>query len=275
MESPPPDFSNDPHIVPYASTSDDDTSLSTSPPSSTPHRSKTAPALGPQIQLALSATQSPLTSPASIPADESTSSSSSTNHSPTRHTSLRRTSSSLSAGKEKKRLRFTPLTAADEVFPGNNYRYAEEGKGGGGKGVPRDQAGYLKSDPGTPNLLETADQIRRTLSLANLDSLLLISQNPSGEREKLMAEVKDLVWRGSDERKLFPQDGERASVLAIKRGLRSFILAFSVRAGVSVLLLLLRTLRRNKLKFRLVLHAIFGAEPFRFGAMIGGPPFLL
>jgi len=54
--------------------------------------------------------------------------------------------------------------------------------------------------------------------------------------------------------------------------LGSFILAFSVRAGVNVLLVLFRTMRRNKLRLALIRHAIFGAEPFRFGAMIGQLP---
>lgn len=60
--------------------------------------------------------------------------------------------------------------------------------------------------------------------MASLDHLLLLSQNPSGEREKLLKEVsragKELVWRSENERKLFPRDGERALILAAKRGLR-------------------------------------------------------
>lgn len=55
----------------------------------------------------------------------------------------------------------------------------------------------------------------------------------------------------------------------------SFLLAFSVRAGVNVLLLLFRTLRRKGLRVQLILHAIFGAEPFRFGATIGELPGLI
>jgi hypothetical protein len=47
----------------------------------------------------------------------------------------------------------------------------------------------------------------------------------------------------------------------------SFVLAFSVRAGINVLLVLL--LRRRKMRLAMLRHAIFGAEPFRFGAMIG------
>jgi len=49
----------------------------------------------------------------------------------------------------------------------------------------------------------------------------------------------------------------------------SFILAFSTRAGVDVLLMLFRTWRKRRLRFALVRHAIFGEVPLRFGAMIG------
>ena len=126
--------------------------------------------------------------------------------------------------------------------------------------------------------------------MASLDHLLLLSQNPSGEREKLLKEVsragKELVWRSENERKLFPRDRERALILAAKRGLRklppvspyaereadptgSFLLAFSTRAGVDVLLMLFRTWRKRKLRIAMVRHAIFGAVPLRFGAMIG------
>ena len=49
----------------------------------------------------------------------------------------------------------------------------------------------------------------------------------------------------------------------------SFFLAFSVRAGVNVLLTLFRTIRKRNLRLYMILHAIFGKEPFRFGAMIG------
>ncbi|KAL7423098.1 hypothetical protein Q5752_002397 [Cryptotrichosporon argae] len=161
---------------------------------------------------------------------------------------LRRSSSSLSAGAgAKKVLRFTPMAEA--------------------RLVPRDQAEYLLSDPGTPNLSETADQIRRTLSLASLDSLVLLSD--AAQRDRVLAGVsragKDLVWRPKHEKKVFPTDAERALLLALRRGLRSCILAFCVRAGINVLLVLFR----RRLRWRVLRHAVFGAEPFRFGGMIG------
>ncbi|RXK37632.1 hypothetical protein M231_05108 [Tremella mesenterica] len=100
----------------------------------------------------------------------------------------------------------------------------------------------------------------------------------TSSRDQLLLEVsragRDLVWRKKDERQVYPEDGERAGVLALKRGLRSFILAFSTRAGVNVLLMLFRTFRRKPLRLALFRHAIFGPEPFRFGAMIGTFTFL-
>ena len=86
-------------------------------------------------------------------------------------TALRRTSSALSTGsssgqtaREKKRLRFTPMVSgsAGSAEDGDGAyidpQDLEDGLGRRsikGKGVPRDQVDYLKSDPGTPNLSET------------------------------------------------------------------------------------------------------------------------
>lgn len=93
---------------------------------------------------------------------------------PEHQPALRRTSSALSTGsssgqtaREKKRLRFTPVAQEDRRdydHESNRMEYLmdahdlEDGLGRRtvkGKGVPRDQASYLRSDPGTPNLSET------------------------------------------------------------------------------------------------------------------------
>ncbi|WWC70734.1 uncharacterized protein I206_104685 [Kwoniella pini CBS 10737] len=277
-----------------------------SPPLSTHHhRSKTAPPpnYSPSPHHLHQSKASPLETSTAVDAheEEQTSSNESSPTSSSNHTScLRRTPSTLSTGptgstngnsREKKRLRFTSLdhspsqyagpsrsAAGDIIFPGRSLEEGSPIQSKGTRGIPKDQVDYLRSDPGTPNLSETADQIRRTLSLASLDSLLLISANHSGERDKLLAEVskvgKDLVWRAQDEKKLLPRDPERAGILALKRGLRSFLLAFSVRAGVNVLLTLFRNIRNKRLKLALFRHAIFGQEPFRFGAMLGTFTFL-
>lgn len=129
----------------------------------------------------------------------------------------------------------------------------------------------------------SADQIRRTISLASLDALIILRNNEE-ERARVLATVtqagRELVWRRQDEKKVYPDDAERVFVLAFKRALRefniqdywltsgSFILAFTTRAGVNLLLVLFR-LRKRKLKLRMIRDAIFGEESFRFGAMIG------
>lgn len=69
-----------------------------------------------------------------------------------------------------------------------------------------------------------AAQIRRTLSLASVDSLLRVAQDEE-MREQFLVNVreqgKNLVWRDEKEAKKLPGDAERALVLAIKRGLRA------------------------------------------------------
>ena len=125
-----------------------------------PQRSKTAPPLPPPEE-ASSADTSPTlsTDDASTFQDQA----------PVEDAlALRRTTSAMSAGssssrtsKEKKRLRFTPVAnenALEMNLMAGDLGDAEEGHGRRlvkGKGVAKDQADYLKSDPGTPNLSET------------------------------------------------------------------------------------------------------------------------
>jgi len=139
----------------------------------------------------------------------------------------------------------------------------------------------LRSDPGTPNISETAAQIRRTLSLASLSqlnsTLSTLSADPSTRLELLTtvtSSTKSLVWRGPREPRKLPSDAERALVLALRRAVRSGLLAWAVRSGVGLVLALVGAVRRRQLKWSLIRHAIFGAEPFRFAAMIGTFTFL-
>ena len=150
-------------------------------PSSSHHRSKTAPAPLDHIDLKTIPTSSSHEPQPSTPSPRSPETPMSPGQAPGVSTTpahpssaLRRTSSSLSANstpgsREKKRLRFTPVPVSqaeagpsglgidvgEVFFPGGSVVHAEEGRGRGRKGVPRDQADYLRSDPGTPNLSET------------------------------------------------------------------------------------------------------------------------
>jgi hypothetical protein len=124
----------------------------------------------------------------------------------------------------------------------------EDTKRGDGRKSRGWEAG--RSDPGTPNISETwvvvfiasfllqvsevelinylsaayrwycsAAQIRRTISLASLDTLLTIAQDDM-ERERFGQEIKSMLWRDERETRKMPNDAERALVLAARRGLR-------------------------------------------------------
>ena len=57
------------------------------------------------------------------------------------------------------------MDVGDVFFPGASLQHAEEGRGRGIKGIPRDQVDWLRSDPGTPNLQETLVVPLATLGL--------------------------------------------------------------------------------------------------------------
>ena len=151
------------------------------PPADTLHRSESAPP-----PVSAPETEEPPTPPETYtkPSDTSHDAShvssldssperSSRNNSQTPASALRRTSSSLSgesgqgSSRDRKRLRFTPLTSAnaqagpsrpnglglENVFYPGSARTHEEGRSD--KGVPRDQLDYLMSEPGTPSFSET------------------------------------------------------------------------------------------------------------------------
>ncbi|KAJ9097633.1 hypothetical protein QFC21_004669 [Naganishia friedmannii] len=167
-----------------------------------------------------------------------------------------------------RKLRFTTITG-QSTHQGDHQA---SGRKSTSLDVQFNEDHWVASDPGTPNISETANQIRRTLSLASVDSLLKVAQDQE-TRDQFLDNVKEhgkrMVWRDERERRKLPGDAERALVLAVKRGLRSFILAFAVRAGVNLLLTLIRTLRKGRLRWLLIRHAIFSPESFRFGGMIG------
>jgi hypothetical protein len=83
----------------------------------------------------------------------------------------------------------------------------------------------IARQPGCSLAEISADQIRRTISLASLDHLLLLRHDQE-ERARVVSEIsragRDLVWRSQDDKQLYPDDAERSIVLALKRGLREF-----------------------------------------------------
>lgn len=155
MTSSPPSH----YASPLPGSSTPTSPISPSVPLPNPPRSKTAPPLPPPEDGSASPFDSPPTPGASTVGEAPVS--------PTDPLALRRTSSALSSGssssrttREKKRLRFTPVANGEHNGGASGYDLEDMEEGMGrrtikGKGVARDQADYLKSDPGTPNLSET------------------------------------------------------------------------------------------------------------------------
>ncbi|KAG8957389.1 hypothetical protein FRC03_010200 [Tulasnella sp. 419] len=81
---------------------------------------------------------------------------------------------------------------------------------------------------------------------------------------------KKLVWRDKGEPPVLLESLRDCAEHAGTGALRAGILAFTARSGVNIFLLLF-TLARTSKKFRarLVLHALFGSDSFRFAAMLG------
>lgn len=125
-----------------------------------------------------------------------------------------------------------------------------------------DDGGWpLSSDPQTPNLAESAQQLRRSLSVHGLHEL---ANMPPGELRK---SVGSKIWRPQDEQAKVPSDWERLAVHVLRGGLRSFNLAFMLRGSIMALFVLIRTLRSKKAQGKAFLLAIFGADNIRFGLM--------
>ncbi|KAJ1309232.1 hypothetical protein OPQ81_004899 [Rhizoctonia solani] len=88
--------------------------------------------------------------------------------------------------------------------------------------------------------------------------------------QELRREAKKLVWRDRGEHPAELTTVEDCFKHAWKGGKRAGTLAFGIRAGVNLFLLLFRIIRTpRKLKFALIRHAVFGLDSFRFAAMMG------
>ncbi|QRV88149.1 hypothetical protein RhiJN_16167 [Ceratobasidium sp. AG-Ba] len=91
------------------------------------------------------------------------------------------------------------------------------------------------------------------------------------KHQELRKEARKLVWRDKGERPTELETVEECLVHALKGGQRAGTLAFGIRSGVNVFLLLFKIFRTpKKFQFALIRHAVFGTDSFRFAAMIGG-----
>jgi len=83
----------------------------------------------------------------------------------------------------------------------------------------------------TPNISETAQHLRRSLSLSGITS------------GQLGKDVGSKLWRAQDEEAKMPGDWERLMVHVVRAGLRAGTLAFGLRATLSLVFALLKGLR--------------------------------
>ena len=117
------------------------------------------------------------------------------------------------------------------------------------------------SGPTTPNLSETAAQLRRSLSVTGLQEL---AHTP---RSQIRKSAVNKVWRPQDEVARIPSDWERLAVHVVRGGLRAGNLAFALRATLMLVLELVKSLRTRKFKGNSYGVALFGPRNFRFAAM--------
>ncbi|KAJ9477669.1 hypothetical protein PHBOTO_001240 [Pseudozyma hubeiensis] len=119
------------------------------------------------------------------------------------------------------------------------------------------------SGPTTPNISETAAQLRRSLSVTGLQEL---AHTP---RSQIRKSAVNKVWRPQDEVARIPSDWERLVVHVARGGLRAGNLAFALRATLMLVLELVKSLRTRKFKGKSYGIALFGPRNFRFAAMFG------
>ncbi|EJD53160.1 hypothetical protein AURDEDRAFT_180722 [Auricularia subglabra TFB-10046 SS5] len=103
-------------------------------------------------------------------------------------------------------------------------------------------------------------------ALKSFDNLVSLAN----DQEALRQAARKLVWRDRGEPVTQLNDLHDCLVHAAKGAARAGGLAFGIRSGVNLFLLLFRVFRTPKdLRFAIVRHAVLGPDSVRFGAMIG------
>ena len=117
------------------------------------------------------------------------------------------------------------------------------------------------SGPTTPNISETAAQLRRSLSVTGLQDLAHMP------RSEIRKSVGSKVWRPHDEEARIPSDWERLAVHVVRGGLRAGNLAFALRATLMLVLELVKSLQKKRFNKNAFGIALMGPRNFRFAAL--------
>ncbi|PWN94424.1 hypothetical protein FA10DRAFT_291704 [Acaromyces ingoldii] len=143
----------------------------------------------------------------------------------------------------------------DEGGTEDEYYYDDDDDG------EEEEKRRLRSGPQTPNISESAKQLRRSLSVQALQDL---AHMPPGQLRK---SVGQKIWRPQDEEARIPGDWERLAVHVFRGGMRGFNLAFMLRGSVMLVFALIRAIRTKKVKGNAFVLALFGADNIRFSLM--------
>ncbi|KAI9457944.1 hypothetical protein BJY52DRAFT_1373808 [Lactarius psammicola] len=128
--------------------------------------------------------------------------------------------------------------------------------GAGGQAKPS-----LRHEP--PRL---SGSIPRRYTVASFDNLVVLANY-----EERLREARRMVWRDRGEPAVEVHDLWECLEHGTRGGLRAGTLAFAIRSGVNLILLLARIRKvPRRTRISLVRHALFGQDSIRFGTMIGG-----
>lgn len=105
----------------------------------------------------------------------------------------------------------------------------------------------------------------RRYTVASFDNLVVLANY-----EERLREARRMVWRDRGEPAVEVHDLWECLEHGTRGGLRAGALAFAIRSGVNLILLLtrIRSVPR-KTRISLVKHALFGQDSFRLGTMLG------
>ncbi|KAH9947201.1 hypothetical protein B0H21DRAFT_822120 [Amylocystis lapponica] len=123
------------------------------------------------------------------------------------------------------------------------------------------------STPTPPDMSRTPSYIQFApkRAMASFENLVALANY-----EERLLEARKIVWRDRGERPIEIQDIWECFEHAGRGGLRAGSLAFAIRSGVNLILLLTRIKSVPKsYRFALIRHAIFGEDSVRFGTMLG------
>lgn len=97
----------------------------------------------------------------------------------------------------------------------------------------------LQSGATTPNVSETLENLKRSLSFSTLHEL---STKPTSE---MRHQIQNKLWRPKDEEARIPNDWERLIVHVLRAGGRAFVLAYGLRGSMTFIFALIKLLRSS------------------------------